>query len=142
MVNKKINIAIVDDSEVIRQRIADKLATMNGIEVVWQADDLSSSFELLNTNKPDAVILDIQLPSGSGIEFLEHIKKLHKEIVTIMLTNYPINQFRKKCIDAGADFFFDKTTEFEKVFHVLKSMLNEKTINSFSGYDYDDQKNI
>ena len=55
---------------------------------------------------------------------LEHIKKLHKGIVTIMLTNYPINQFRKKCFDAGADFFFDKSTEFEKVFCVIKSMIN------------------
>ncbi len=131
MADKKINIAIVDDSEVIRQRIADKLASMEGIEVVWQAEDLGSSFDGLNKKIPDAVILDIQLPSGSGIEFLEHIKHNHKGIVAIMLTNYPINQFRKKCIDAGADFFFDKTTEFEKVFCVLKSMLNEKTINSF-----------
>ena len=126
MENKKINIAIVDDSEVIRQRIASKLSTMNGIEVVWQAEDLNDSYESLDKQKPDAVILDIQLPGGNGIELLEHIKKLHKDIVTIMLTNYPINQFRKKCIDAGADFFFDKSTEFEKVFCVIKSMINGK----------------
>ena len=124
MENKKINIAIVDDSEVIRQRIASKLSTINGIEVVWQAEDLNDSYESLNKQKPDAVILDIQLPSGNGIELLEHIKKLHKGIVTIMLTNYPINQFKKKCFDAGADFFFDKSTEFEKVFCVIKSMIN------------------
>ena len=126
MENKKINIAIVDDSEVIRQRIASKLSTINGIEVVWQAEDLNDSYESLDKQKPDAVILDIQLPGGNGIELLEHIKKLHKDIVTIMLTNYPINQFRKKCIDAGADFFFDKSTEFEKVFCVIKSMINGK----------------
>ncbi len=125
MENKKINIAIVDDSEVIRERIATKLATIDGLEVVWQAEDLPGSYESFDKQKPDAVILDIQLPSGNGIEFLEHIKKTHKEIVTIMLTNYPINQFRKKCIDSGADFFFDKSTEFEKVFCVLKSMVNE-----------------
>lgn len=124
MGNKKINIAIIDDSDIIRQRIADKLSTMNGLEVVWQAEDLPGSYESLNKQKPDAVILDIQLPSGNGIEFLEHIKKLHKDIITIMLTNYPINQFRKKCSDAGADFFFDKSTEFDKVFCVLKAMTN------------------
>ena len=124
MENKKINIAIVDDSEVIRQRIASRLSTINGIEVVWQAEDLNDSYESLNKQRPDAVILDIQLPSGNGIELLEHIKKMHKGIVTIMLTNYPINQFKKKCFDAGADFFFDKSTEFEKVFCVIKSMIN------------------
>jgi DNA-binding NarL/FixJ family response regulator len=124
MRNKKINIAIIDDSEVIRQRIADKLSTMDGIEVIWQAEDLKDSYESLNRQQPDAVILDIQLPSGSGMELLEHIKEFHKSIVTIMLTNYPINQFRKKCCETGADFFFDKSTEFEKVFFVLKSMAN------------------
>ena len=124
MENKKINIAIIDDSEVIRERIATKLATINGLEVVWQAEDLPGSYESFDKQKPDAVILDIQLPSGNGIEFLEHIKKNHKNIVTIMLTNYPINQFRKKCIDSGADYFFDKSTEFENVFYVLKSMVN------------------
>jgi len=124
MKNKKINIAIIDDSDIIRQRIADKLSTMNGLEVIWQAEDLHDSYESLNKQKPDAVILHIQLPSVNGIEFLEHIKKLHKDIITIMLTNYPINQFRKKCSDAGADFFFDKSTEFDKVFGVLKAMTN------------------
>lgn len=125
MINKKINIAIVDDSEVIRERIANKLATINGVEIVWQAEDLPDCYESFERQKPDAVILDIQLPSGNGIEFLEHIKKNNREVVAIMLTNYPINQFRKKCIESGADFFFDKSTEFEKVFSVLKSMLSE-----------------
>jgi DNA-binding NarL/FixJ family response regulator len=125
MENKKINIAIIDDSEVIRERIAAKLSAINGLEVVWQAVDLPDSYKSFELQKPDAVILDIQLPSGNGIEFLEHIKKTHKDIITIMLTNYPINQFRKKCIDSGADFFFDKSTEFEKVFYVLKSLANK-----------------
>ncbi len=122
MQNKNINVAIVDDSQVIRQRINDKLSSINGIRVLWQAEDIKDSYESLEKQLPDAVILDIQLPSGNGIELLEHIKKLDKDIVVIMLTNYPINQFRKKCCDAGADFFFDKSTEFEKVFSVLKSM--------------------
>jgi hypothetical protein len=39
-----------------------------------------------------------------------------------MLTNYPYPQYRKKCKDAGADFFFDKSTEFDKITEVLKKL--------------------
>ncbi len=42
-----------------------------------------------------------------------------------MLTNYPYPQYRKKCMDAGADFFFDKSTEFHKVIDVLKQVVQE-----------------
>jgi DNA-binding NarL/FixJ family response regulator len=40
--------------------------------------------------------------------------------MVIMLTNYPYPQYRKKCADAGADFFFDKSTEFDKIAEVFK----------------------
>ena len=39
-----------------------------------------------------------------------------------MLTNYPYPQYKKKCMDAGADFFFDKSREFEKVIEVLSGI--------------------
>jgi len=42
--------------------------------------------------------------------------------VVIVFTNYPYPQYRRKCIDAGADFFFDKSTEFDKVTEVLKQL--------------------
>jgi DNA-binding NarL/FixJ family response regulator len=39
-----------------------------------------------------------------------------------MFTNYPYPQYRKKYMDAGADFFFDKSTEFDKITEILKKL--------------------
>jgi len=69
------------------------------------------------------VILDIRMPGGSGIDVLEDIKKINAAPIVIILTNYPYPQYRKKCMAAGADYFFDKSSEFEKVTEVLKKLI-------------------
>jgi CheY-like chemotaxis protein len=46
--------------------------------------------------------------------------------LVIMLTNYPHAENRKKCMEGGADFFLDKSTEFQKVVSVVKEMLPAK----------------
>jgi len=50
-----------------------------------------------------------------GINVLRKIKKQSPETVVVILTNYPYAAYRKHCTELGADFFFDKSTEFEKI---------------------------
>jgi len=66
------------------------------------------------------------MPSGSGISVLEEVKRRDDSPTVIMLTNYPYPQYRKKCMDAGADYFFDKSSEFHKVTEVLLRMIEER----------------
>jgi DNA-binding response OmpR family regulator len=68
------------------------------------------------------VILDIRMPGGSGMDVLQAIKREKQAPMVIMLTNYPYPQYRKKCLGLGADYFFDKSTEFEKVTELFKQL--------------------
>ena len=63
---------------------------------------------------PDVVILDIRMPGDSGIEVLEKMKKNVDPPVVIMFTNYPFPQYREKCRQAGAEFFFDKSVRMAR----------------------------
>ncbi|HYL81075.1 MAG TPA: response regulator transcription factor, partial [Candidatus Acidoferrum sp.] len=72
--------------------------------------------------KPDAVILDISMPGKSGIEALQAITQDTPAPLVMMLTNYPYAQYRKKCLDAGANFFYDKSTEFCKVSETFRRL--------------------
>jgi len=117
-----MRIVIVDDSVVIRQRLVRQLREMDGIEIVGQADDVPAAKELVKKLKPDVAILDIRMPSGSGADLVQELKQLKPAPKVIMLTNYPYPENRKKCMDLGADFFFDKSTEFQEVVGVLRSM--------------------
>ena len=117
-----MKILIVDDSEIVRKRLKAMLSDITELENISQAEDLPeaiSSFQKLN---PEVVVLDIRMPGGSGIDVLRETKKGDQPPVVIVLTNYPYPQYRRKCMDAGADFFFDKSTEFDQMMAVLRRL--------------------
>lgn len=120
-----MKVFIVDDSLVLRERLEEMLSDLPATEIVGYAQDVSGAITSIKELNPDVVILDIRMPGGSGIDVLQDIKKDNQTPVVIMLTNYPYPQYRKKCMDLGADFFFDKSTEFEKITAVFKQMIEK-----------------
>ena len=118
-----MRILIADDSAVVRARLISLLADLRGIEVVGQAEDAIEARNLAEKLRPDVAILDLRMPKGSGADVLSDLKKLNPTPKVIMLTNYPHPENRKKCMDEGADYFFDKSNEFQKVVSVLMGML-------------------
>ncbi len=117
-----MRVLIVDDSAIVRERLEAMLSEIKEIENINQARDSLEAMACFQKLNPEVVILDIRMPGGSGIDVLQKIKKSSHPPVVIVLTTYSYAQYRAKCIDAGADFFFDKSTEFEKVREVLKRL--------------------
>jgi DNA-binding NarL/FixJ family response regulator len=113
---------IADDSKLLRDRLVELLASLEGIEIIGQAKDTIEAIESIQRLKPQVVVLDIRMPKGNGIKVLEAIKKDEQPPVVIIFTNYPYSQYRKKCRDAGADFFFDKSSEYEKLIETVKAL--------------------
>ena len=120
-----MKVFIVDDSALVRERIIAMISEHPGIEITGQAENALEGINSILKQKPDVVILDIRMPGGNGIEVLRNIKKNNYAPTVIILTNYPYPQYRKKCIEAGADYFFDKSTEFNKIIEVLKKLIQE-----------------
>jgi DNA-binding NarL/FixJ family response regulator len=118
-----MRILIADDSALIRERLIHLLADVQGAEVVGQAGDAAEARGLAAKLKPDVAILDLRMPRGSGADVLQDIKRLDPAPMVIVLTNYPHPENRQKCIDRGADYFFDKATEFKNVVSVLSKMV-------------------
>ena len=117
-----MRVFIADDSAVLRERVIEMLSDLPGIEIIGHAQDVSEALTAINKLNPDVVILDIRMPGGSGIDVLQDIKKDKQAPVVIILTNYPYPQYRKKCLGLGADYFFDKSTEFEKVTELFRQL--------------------
>src|SRR5262245_48216888 len=121
--NPRLRVFIVDDSRVTRDRLISMLRQIDEVTIIGHAEDAFSAIDSIRTLAPDVVILDIHMPgSASGIYVLERIKSLRNVPVMIMLTNFSYRQYRKRCVEAGADFFFDKSTEFEKIPDVLRAL--------------------
>ena len=119
-----MRLLIVDDSEIVRERLKAMLSEVLMVENIIQAKDQQEARELVGKLNPDVVIMDIQMSGGSGIKLLREIKEGQKPPMLIVLTNQSYPQYRRKCLEAGANFFFDKSTEFDKVAEVLKKASN------------------
>ncbi len=120
---KSLRIFLVDDSVVIRDRLKRLLADMKEVTVIGESGNAPEATNAIIKQKPDVVLLDIHLLDGSGIEVLQRLKQAKPAPAVIILTNYPYPQYRQKCLEAGADFFFVKSSEFDQVVPALKQLI-------------------
>lgn len=118
-----MKVLIVDDSAIIRIRLAELLAELEGIEVVAQANNAFEAVDMVREFKPDVAIVDVRMPERSGMELIKDVKSTRQPPTIIMLTNFPTPENREKCLIQGADYFFDKSSEIEEVMAVLKDLL-------------------
>ncbi|MFZ2323963.1 MAG: response regulator transcription factor [Ignavibacteriaceae bacterium] len=126
--NKKdcsMRLLIVDDSDLISQRLKELLQDLEDLEIIDVASNGYDGIEKYWRYKPDVVILDIKLPKINGIEVLQNIRKVKSPATIIVLTNYNNSYFKDVCLTEGADYFLDKSTEFEKVYEILNELLIE-----------------
>jgi len=123
----KLRVMLVEDSAMIRARLAESLAEIPNIEIVGQADTEAEAMSMLGAGGWDAVILDLQLKQGTGIGVLKKLRQGTRPARTkiIVFTNYAFPQYRDRSLSFGADFFFDKSREFYRVREVLADLAAE-----------------
>jgi DNA-binding NarL/FixJ family response regulator len=117
---KEFSVFIVDDSEIVRERLTSMLSEIGSLNIVGFADNPADAMEAILRLKPNVIILDIFLNGGSGITVLRNVRAKKIQSKIIMLTNYAQEQYRKKCFEEGADYFFDKSIEFDKIIDVIQ----------------------
>ncbi len=120
-----MKIFLVDDSIIIRQRLKRMLADETGMEIIGEAGDAAAAAAAIAEWKPDVVLLDLHLSNGSGIDVLQDLKKNQPAPAVIVLTDYPYPEYRQLCLQAGANFFFVKATEFDQVVPALMQLARE-----------------
>ena len=117
-----MRVFIADDSRVVVERLADLLKEVPGVRLVGRANDVPEAIHSIVETNPDAVILDLQMPGGSGLDVLRSIRRSHPSVWVVICTNYPYPQYREECIAAGANYFLDKSAEFEKIPEILRDL--------------------
>lgn len=116
---------LVEDSAIIRERLLQLLGGLEGVEVVGDADNAVDAITGILAAGPDVVVLDIKLKNGSGIDVLKRVKQSLPSVTVIMLTNYATSEYRRRCLEAGAEYFLDKTNEFENLRGILHRLRHD-----------------
>jgi DNA-binding NarL/FixJ family response regulator len=119
-----LRVYIVEDSELLRDRIIGSISEIDHVEVIGYADTEDDAVQDIRDVHPDVAIIDIRLREGSGINVVLAINRMHFTTTPklVVLTNYSFAEYRDKCLAAGADFFFDKSDELHCVFELLENM--------------------
>ena len=121
-----MKILIADDSAPLRERLVEMFSHVRGIEVVGQAQDVREALDSVRTLQPDVLILDLQMPGGSGIDVLREVKQNHPSLVAIVLTNHPYPQYQQRCAELGADYFLCKSLGLEPLIEICKRLTGVK----------------
>ena len=128
-----MKVLIADDSEVFVQRLVRALAEIDGVEIVGRARTGVEALQALRDLHPDVVILDIRMPEGTGIDVLEGMRREKLTPTTIVLTNFAFPQYRRKCLQLGARYFFDKSAEFAEAREALSQLIHKSSESADNG---------
>jgi DNA-binding NarL/FixJ family response regulator len=120
-VNKeKMLILIVDDNMCFVERMIGLLDELSNIGYINVATDYDEASRMVSEERPDLVLLDINLPGKNGIQLLRQIRKGGNDCKVIMITNHADEFYRQQCNDLGADYFLDKSNDFGKVPSIIR----------------------
>ncbi len=110
---------LVEDSLAIRARLAKTIEGIEGATLAGEAGAVGAAIDGIRVTQPSAVILDLQLEDGSGLDVLKAIHSASPAMHFAVLTNYATDQHRRACMDAGAEYFLDKSSEFPRIREIV-----------------------
>jgi DNA-binding NarL/FixJ family response regulator len=129
-----VNVVIVDGAPFVRERLRALLHTdVPQVDVIGEAADAQAAIRLIRDTRPDAVILDLQLPGGSGFNVLRAVKLAPPAPIVIVLTNLTTIEYHAACLEAGAEFFLDKSFGLDLLTDILGHLVRRLTSDSHEG---------
>jgi DNA-binding NarL/FixJ family response regulator len=119
-----MKIFVVEDSPAVLERLLELVREVEGAEVVGNAASFDKAVAGITSTRPDVAILDIKLADnrGSGIDVLNRVRPELPAMKAIVMSNFATPQHMKASTDAGAEYFLDKSAEFERITAILKGI--------------------
>lgn len=126
---KNSSILIVDDKEEVLRSFKLMLRTLITQSSITTLSDPEKVIPAIEANKPDVVLLDLNMPKISGTELLQIIKETHPDIIVIIITANDDLQQAVKCTRLGAYDYFVKPVDHERLSNIINKVLESKSIS-------------
>lgn len=105
---------LVDVSKPMRRLLVKMLKKSSPDILVAVAGSVAEAVRVFDVLRPKTILLSLDLPDGSGLEVLRHAMALDPYCMIVVLTSRANAQTRLECFEEGADFVFDKSSDFER----------------------------
>jgi DNA-binding NarL/FixJ family response regulator len=122
-----LRIFLIEDSLLFRDLLTDRIKELKGVELVGHTDSVMGTMKKIKNVAPDLVILDLKLLDGNGIELIPRLRQLQHNVIIAILSMY--ETFKKRSISVGADYYFDKSSEFDECINLIMYTAYKKQLN-------------
>jgi two-component system nitrate/nitrite response regulator NarL len=119
-----IRVVLADDHVFVRDGIKSLLENEANIEVVGEATDGLEALKIVESCKPDLLILDIRMPNMTGIEMVEKLRSQNNLVKIVMLSMHESEEYVLKSIKAGADGYLLKGSSKEEFLKAVNTVAN------------------
>jgi DNA-binding NarL/FixJ family response regulator len=126
---EKLKLLLIDSSELILSRIKDMLRDYSFVGNIVTSTKITNIIKLIEEISPDALIIDISTYNHNSIQVVQSIKKIYPSVKVIMQTNLSeqyYNYYKWLFEQLGADYFIDKSNEFDLLQDILKEIHENK----------------
>lgn len=117
-----INVSIVEDSDKFRETLARVLNRAEGFRCISQYPSAEDALKALPQDKPNVVLMDINLPGINGVECVRQLKQLIPEIQVMMLTVYEDTENIFNALAAGATGYMLKRTPRDELLEAIREV--------------------
>ncbi len=123
----KARILIVDDHPMVREGLAMHIATQGDMEVCGEADSTAGALNLLESTRPDLIVVDISLKDSNGMDLIRRIRGREENLRILVWSMYPENLYAERALRAGAKGYLNKSRATRELMDAIRSVLNGKT---------------
>lgn len=137
-----IKLLLVDDQDILVEGLKLILGVEDDIEICGTANNGKKAYELCKWNKPDVILMDIQMPEINGVEVTAMIKKDFPNVKIIVLTTFNDDQYIYDSLKNGASGYLLKDTSPSEIARAVRTVYNGgaliqsevaiKVVNKFS----------
>lgn len=117
-----IKVLLVDDHELVRTGVSRLLQDVDGIEVIAEAASGESAIESVKQNRPDVVLMDVNMPGIGGLEATSKLLKIEPDLKVIIVTVHIEDPFPSRLLKAGAVGYLTKGSPIDEIVKAIRTV--------------------
>lgn len=123
----KIRVLLIDDHPVVRAGIRMLLEQDPGIEVVGEVDNGDKAVQLVESLKPDVLLLDMEMPGKNGVQVAQELKKAKAKVHILGLSAYDDEEYISGLLSSGAAGYLTKEEALDKIVDAVHGVARGET---------------
>lgn len=126
--NRLIRVLIAEDDELLLSGLELIIQNEEGMKVTGAAGNGVQALEMIRQNKPDIVLLDLEMPVMNGIECIVEIRKLHADLPVLILSSFSDDEYIYQGLAYGANGYLLKGSNFDSLAQTIRDVINDRFV--------------